>query len=473
MMESEGTVRSQLEKVLGSPGFARNERLSRFLRFIVERHLEKRYDDLKESVIGIEVFDRKPDYDPRADPVVRTEARRLRARLAQYYEGVGVGDAVVIDLPKGGYVPVVRLADQGPQNDAPAPGGSSPSSLPRRHLPALVLGSCGLLLAAIAWIDFGSARRSRPSSSSPAYDLYLRARSLEMRPAVRGVEASIDFFEQAIAKDSSFAPAYAGVAAAEAARSAFDRFSPPERAEMLAKGWSAVKKAMALDPRLADARDALGMMQARQGQWQEAERSFRRAIQLAPHDPLWRQHFAVFFLMPLGRTQEAIAQLRTAEDVDPTAGETHYALNVALRAVGRFDDAEFHCHRAAENDRQMSECWAETLPRQGKANDAVRALEEVWNGHLLEIGSRFLGVAYARAGRRQDAERLAAIVPHPASKALIFAALGDKDRTFDYLDQMLPMGPTRVGRELISPEYAFLRGDPRLRSLRKSAGLPN
>jgi hypothetical protein len=120
----------------------------------------------------------------------------------------------------------------------------------------------------------------------------------------------------------------------------------------------------------------------------------------------------------------------------------------------------------------MSECWAETLPRQGKANEAVRALEEVWNGHLLEIGSRFLGVAYARAGRRRDAERIAGIVPHPASKALIFAALGDKDRTIDFLDQMVSMGPTRVGRELISPEYAFLIGDPRLEGLRKKVGLP-
>ena len=61
-------------------------------------------------MIGTEVFGREPSYDTKADPVVRTEARRLRARLAKYYDGPGAGDTLVIDLPKGGYVPVIRLA---------------------------------------------------------------------------------------------------------------------------------------------------------------------------------------------------------------------------------------------------------------------------------------------------------------------------------------------------------------------------
>jgi hypothetical protein len=90
----------------------------------------------------------------------------------------------------------------------------------------------------------------------------------------------------------------------------------------------------------------------------------------------------------------------------------------------------------------------------------------------MAMGAQFLGVAYARAGRRQDAERVAAIAPRPAGKAVIFAALRDKDRTLEALEQMVPMGPTRVGRDLMSPEFAFLRGDPRLKALRKRVGLP-
>ncbi len=102
-------ARRQLERVLGSLGFVRNERLSRFLRFLAERHLEGGDSQIKESVIAVEVFGRKADHDPSQDSIVRTEAGRLRARLAEYYVGQGKDDGIVIELPKGGYTPVFRL----------------------------------------------------------------------------------------------------------------------------------------------------------------------------------------------------------------------------------------------------------------------------------------------------------------------------------------------------------------------------
>ena len=95
-----------------------------------------------------------------------------------------------------------------------------------------------------------------------------------------------------------------------------------------------------------------------------------------------------------------------------------------------------------------------------------------WNSHLLEPGASGLGVAYAKAGRREDAERVAAIVQRPLEKAAIFAALGDKDRTFEALDRGVPLGPIRIGRVLIGPGFALLRGDPRLKALRRKVGLP-
>src|SRR5215831_11733483 len=101
-------VRQHLERILESSGFVRNERMSRFLRFVVERHLEGKDQELKETVIAIEVFGRRPDFDPKQDPVVRTEAARLRARLSEYYLNGGKADTLVIELPKGGYVPRFR-----------------------------------------------------------------------------------------------------------------------------------------------------------------------------------------------------------------------------------------------------------------------------------------------------------------------------------------------------------------------------
>ena len=100
-IEGEGqAVRQELKRVLESPGFARNERLSRFLQFVVEGHLGAKDHELKESVIAIEVFGRRPDFDSRLDPVVRTEAVRLRARLSEYYtEGDCTGRHPVAGRP--------------------------------------------------------------------------------------------------------------------------------------------------------------------------------------------------------------------------------------------------------------------------------------------------------------------------------------------------------------------------------------
>ena len=106
-------ARRQLERILANTRFARNERLARFLRFIVERHLEGKDDAIKESVLAVEVFGRSSDHDPRHDSIVRTEAGRLRGRLSEYYLSDGTRDAVVIEIPKGAYVPVIyqRTAD--------------------------------------------------------------------------------------------------------------------------------------------------------------------------------------------------------------------------------------------------------------------------------------------------------------------------------------------------------------------------
>src|SRR5262245_18185625 len=331
-------ARRQLDKVLGSAGFSRNERLSRFLRFVVERHLEGRNQELKESLIAIEVFGRPPGYDSKQDPIVRTEASRLRARLSEYYSADGKGDSIIIDLPRGGYVPVLRQAGT---EARPTPGQPLTRALPiavaaacvvvalialggwywfykNVPIPIAVLplnnlsedsthdyfadGLTGEIIRNLSIID-GLAVRSQTSSlalkgkpqnvreagkqleaeyivegsvqrtghqlritaqlirvsddfplwsgrydreltdiftiedeisrgivnslrlklgggrrryetSAEAYDLYLQARALGIQRGLAGEIQSVAPFEAAIAKDASFAPAYAGLAAA-------------------------------------------------------------------------------------------------------------------------------------------------------------------------------------------------------------------------------------------------------------------
>jgi TolB-like protein/Flp pilus assembly protein TadD len=98
----------QLERILAHDLFARSDRMGRFLRLAVERTLDGKADDLKEYLIGVEVFDRKESYDPRVDPIVRVEARRLRSKLKAYYDADGSSDPIVIEFLRGSYAPHIR-----------------------------------------------------------------------------------------------------------------------------------------------------------------------------------------------------------------------------------------------------------------------------------------------------------------------------------------------------------------------------
>jgi adenylate cyclase len=438
-------VRRQLELVLESPGFARNERLSGFLRFVVEGHLDGKDHELKESVIAIEVFGRSPGFDSRLDPVVRTEAVRLRARLGDYYLKDGKADALIIELPKGGYVPRFREIAETPSVDAPS-SKVTPAQSGTRLGVALVVAGVTVIALVLGWwwsqhrgtpiaiavlplentshdpandyfadgltdelirnlsIIDGLTVRSRTSSfglkgqpgnihdagqqlhadyilegsvlragqqlridvqlvrvrddfplwsgrfdreltdvfaiqdeisvgivnnlrlklgrgrrryetSIEAYDLYLRARAVTgQRNRPTAIEAA-GIYQQVIAKDARFAPAYAGLASAYAASSA--QGFRDDHGNELTEMRGAAEKAIQLDPLLAEAQGALGMVYARDGQWAQSESTFRRAIELDPSNSQTYDDFSIWLLWPLGRIGEAAHQMRLAEKADP------------------------------------------------------------------------------------------------------------------------------------------------------------
>ena len=143
------SVRQSLQRVLASPGFAASPRLAAFLRFVIEETIEGRGEQLKETTVAMQVFGRAADFDARFDSIVRAQATQLRHRLRDYYAN-GAGEEVVIEIPRGTYVPVFRRRDA----VAEAAGGAAvPAVADARHrswwLPAL---GAGLLLAGVgAW----------------------------------------------------------------------------------------------------------------------------------------------------------------------------------------------------------------------------------------------------------------------------------------------------------------------------------
>lgn len=134
-------VREQVERIAGSDIFLQSERLCRFLRFTVEAKLRGEAAQIKEYLLGREVFDRNGEYDPRTDPIVRVEARRLRRKLEEYYAGMGAGDAVRIGYPKGAYTPEFEWA------------GTAPSP-PRKRWVAVVGFGLALVIAVLILLRF-------------------------------------------------------------------------------------------------------------------------------------------------------------------------------------------------------------------------------------------------------------------------------------------------------------------------------
>ncbi len=155
----EAAVRAQLETILASEVFSRSRHLRRFLSFVVEQCLAGHGHSLKESVLAHELYGKGTDFDGAIDPVVRVDARRLRDKLREYYEGRS--EPVVISLPKGSYVPVFDANSASPNHTAPPLVPQDPQQtvwIPSLSRPRMVVGALTVIAAviggALAWRAF-------------------------------------------------------------------------------------------------------------------------------------------------------------------------------------------------------------------------------------------------------------------------------------------------------------------------------
>ena len=150
-----------LDNVLAGEEFANSVQLSRFLRHIVENTVHTTGTSLKESAIGAAVFNRRASYDPKLDPIVRVEARRLRLRLDEYYSRTGSADPVRISLPKGRYVPVFEMAKPTEVDDVCTLPAATRTRFPIRRL-ALILAVLAPAILAAATLPAMLSPASEP-----------------------------------------------------------------------------------------------------------------------------------------------------------------------------------------------------------------------------------------------------------------------------------------------------------------------
>jgi tetratricopeptide (TPR) repeat protein len=361
-------VNEQLERILKSAPLISSPSLCRFLRYIVEETLAGRASEIKEYPLGVRVFDRGEDFNPRLDPIVRVQARNLRARITRYYQGPGADDPIRIELPKGTYVPVFHHLEAAPVEEAltagaeapaavaipssvmPAPPPRSPVAEIRQGLrPRFLLATVALvvILAGIAvlWITRTYAAARRVDADSVAEDLLIRGRYSLDRQTEGALREGILSFEQAAARSPKFASAYAALADGYNLLSQFGYIAPREGME---KARTAALKSLELNPRLAEGHVALAaVIEAYDWDWAAAEREYRKALQLSPGLPSAHLWYGMF-LRDQGRLKEALPELRRAAQLEPYSVVASINLAYGLLWEGNYPAALEQAKRAVE-----------------------------------------------------------------------------------------------------------------------------
>ena len=309
-----------------------------------------------------------------------------------------------------------------------------------------------------------------PTASLEAYDLYSRARYLQNQRTVESRLQAIDLYRQAIAEDSAFAPAYAGLAGTHIAL--LVRGSLPLD-EAVSRARPAVDRALQLDPELPEAHAALGFLLERgEGRYLDARAEYRRALELNPGYAAAHAGLGQIALN-LGELEEARRELRRSVELDPLALQYRAMLAMVAELSRDYPDAEAQALRILELDPGLPYghyLLSYALSDQGRHQEAIAAMSraaELDPGDLdVQAGRAFV---YARAGDRARALALTDTVERlggPLKElALVFGQLGEIDRAFEYLEHAYAVSPGELSLIRLDPSADPLRADPRFAAL--------
>jgi serine/threonine-protein kinase len=582
-------IRAELERVLASHAFSTSERLSQFLRFVVEQSLEGKADALKEWLLGVRVFGRSDAFDPRIDAIVRVEAGRLRTKLANYYETEGHHDPVLIQLKRGSYAPIFQSRSAIGHRSAPAAashgfdlvnaeksGLTSIVVLPFVNLSAdpeneyfsdglteeVITGltrihglrviarstafrykgqaqdirSVGVDLNVSAALE-GSVRRigdrlritaqlidttdcfhlwsqsyerelkdifaiqqeiaeaigalvrgQLPSSRPPqesgdsrhaeAYDLYLRSMYFEGKRTMDAFSKSLEHLQRAADLDPECAPIFARLANSYTLRAVYGLESPKIA---MKRAGDAAARALEIDPGLAEAHAAKGFVNALYDwDWSLAGVHYRRALELNPGVPEIHHRYAVFYLSPQGRTDEALWHIHQAKHLDPMSLVLQAAECAVLVWGQQYEAAIANGQKTVDLEPSyylghLYLSWAYLMS--GMPFEAIKPAEEaVRLSAECPPSLAALGNAYALTGQTGKAvEIVQRMEHHPYHPAVyissVYASMGKIDEAFEWLsraerERSPALFSLRIG--LWDPRF---RADTRFQEISRNIGL--
>ena len=324
---------------------------------------------------------------------------------------------------------------------------------------------------------------ARHASLSPeayeAYDLYLKGRYFWNKRTTQGFQHAIEYFQQAIAKDPSYARAYAGLADSYALMSGY---SLAPQKEFMPRAHAAALKALEIDESLAEAHTSLALITENYDwDWQKAEKEYRRAIQLDPNYAT-AHHWYAEYLAYQGRFDEAFAEIERARQLDPLSLIIATDNGAILYFSRQYDRAikQFRAVLDMEPNFPRAHLLIFAYVQKGLFADALADIEK-WRRIDNAPGSWAIeAYVYGRSGQQVEARRSLEKLQQlnrrrqmdPAAFALAYVGMDNKDEAFAWLQKAYLEHSNALTALKVDPIYDPLRSDARFQELLRRVGLP-
>jgi DNA-binding winged helix-turn-helix (wHTH) protein/TolB-like protein/Flp pilus assembly protein TadD len=319
------------------------------------------------------------------------------------------------------------------------------------------------------------------TEDTEAYQSYIKGRYYWNKRDQDGLSKAIGYFENAILKDPNYALAYAGLADSYATLGVVEDQSSKD---LMPKARSAALRALELDDELAEAHASLGYVKHRyEWDWAGAEKEFKRALELNDDYAAAHQWYG-WYLISETRFDEAQAEFRRAEQIDPLSLYTNLTAGIPYYFLGQYESAAAQYKKVIEMDPNfwLAHRWlAKTFEQQHKYDEAIAEFQTViklHGGNMAQAPA--LGCVYALAGRQSEARQVLAELLRlekqkyvsPYNVAMIYATLGDNDQSLAWLGKDLKERGADLVFLRVERRFDALRSDPRFADLIKQVGIP-
>ncbi len=331
-------------------------------------------------------------------------------------------------------------------------------------------------------LKLAASTRPKPNASPgnlETYDLYLKGRYHWARWRTEGAEKAIEYFQQAIARDPSYAPAYAGLAYSYCWLGFFSSLRPDEA---MPKARQYAQKAIDLDDSLAAAHVSLGYVNALYDfDWPAAEHEFKRAIELSPGLADGHFGYGIAYLCPRGRLAESLEQMKLAQDLDPLSLASNTYLGLVYEFDGRQGKAVEQFKKALELDPTFFYAHshlAGVYAHQGKFAEFYAELDKAPDQKPACRVELMRAFGFALQGRRAEALKTVqewtnppnGVYVRPTSIAMVYAALGDQEETIRWLQRAYTERDGMLVYSQKEPVYQKYRSDSRFEDIMQKIG---